>query len=244
MEGFNPDQSLLPSVGGSITAMSGGGQEGGLIRKWSSGQVDYQDTTILGLDSTNFVSATYTPILTNLAPSLQTVNFAQYFNDEGKNTNDALKEEVLNTAFTTYLKDMEITIESDNANAITNENIQAVLDSLNLPINIGNVSIRLAQDGLTIQIVIDESSIPSKTNLPEFPPPESPPPESPRPGSPPSEEDSLPKSPPPPIITTNIPVKRGGYDTLEQAAKAAAEAALNAENDTFSVVSSTDSESE
>jgi hypothetical protein len=205
MEGFNPDQSLIPSVGGSITAMSGGGgQEGGELG--TDGKA-----AILELNETDFKGPLYTSVLKKLAPSLESVNFTQYWETEGSSNkkNESLKQEVLNSVLANHTNDMEITIESDSPIGITEAQIQEVLESLNVPIDIDKVKIRLAQDGLTITFLTGNST---------YTPPSLNPP--PPPGPPPT-------PPPRPPLTPSSPTKDGGFATLEEAAADAATQALN-----------------
>jgi hypothetical protein len=214
--------------------MSGGGQEGGELEADGVAR-------ILGLDASEFIKPEYTAILKKLAPTLESVDLTQYFepNANEPTKNEKLKQEVLNTSLSLYINDMDITIESDNPTGITPETIQAVLDSLNLPIDIGKVMIKLAADGLTISIFTGDVSYTPGSPLPP-PGPGSPP--GPRPGSPPPRPGSPPGSPPtgstpqpgspptgspPPSPGPRSPLAEGGFATREEAAVDAAERSLS-----------------
>ena len=176
--------------------MSGGGQEGGDLEADGVAR-------ILGLDASEFIKPEYTAILKKLAPTLESVDLTQYFESNGNepSKNEDLKREVLNTSLSLYVNDMDITIESDSPTGITPETIQAVLDSLNLPIDIDKVKIKLAADGLTINIYIGDASY-TPTSLPETPA-----------SSTEISEESRPSE--------------GGFATLEEAAIDATERSLN-----------------
>jgi hypothetical protein len=196
MEGFNPDQSLIPSVGGSITAMSGGGQEGGLTLANGTQSV---------LGSTKWVDLKkYESILQKLSPTVVNTQiidgkFWEKINTD-KKADDTLKEDILKTVLNDeYVPHMQITVESDKDGAITEANIQEALETLATSIDIDLVTIILDDTGLTIRI---------------------------GPGATASEKTT------------------GGYETLEAAAKAAAEEALNAEMREDSLGVSSDSENE
>jgi len=202
MQGYSPDVSLLPSGGGTITAMSGGGQEGGLQR------VD-GTTEVLGIKkSTEFEK--YKDILMKIAPNTignylnniynqhhqhSVYTLTTYFSEKhDKPADDELKEDILNTVLNDeYVPHMQITVESDKDGAITDTTIQDVLKTLAASIDIDLVNIVLDDTGLTIHIGS---------------------------GAPPQQAATAATT-----TTTGAPAPvKGGYETLEETAKAAAEA--------------------
>jgi len=221
MQGYSPDVSLLPSAGGSITAMSGGGQEGGLTVNGKS--------IILGSERVTDLKK-YQAVLQKIAPNSvgsNEINGNLWEKLNTKEEDDALKEDILNTLLTNeYVQDMQITIESDKDDGITEANIQEVLKSLATSIDIDLVSIILNDTGLTIRIGAPGPPAPGPAPGPAPPPAPGPaPPPAPSPSAPPPAPGPAP-DPPAPLPN---PLAKGGYETLEAAAKAAAEEALNAE---------------
>jgi hypothetical protein len=175
--------------------MSGGGQEGGLTLANGT-------QSVLGLTKWADLKK-YESILQKLSPTVVTTQVIDDKFWEGinvKEEDNKLKEDILKTVLNDeYVPHMQITVESDKNGAITEANIQEVLETLATSIDIDLVTIILDDTGLTIRI---------------------------GPGATASEKTT------------------GGYETLEAAAKAAAEEALNAEIREDLLGVSSDSENE
>ena len=153
MQGHNPDASLLPSVGGAITPMSGGGQEGGLQE--TSGRVHILETELTEYESKpEMVRA-----LQTLAPvEVGSLSIKDYFEKKGTAPKDdeALKREIMETILKPeYVKNMKFLIESNKDNGITDANIQAVITHLSKQsLDISTVIFSLDSTGLSIEISV------------------------------------------------------------------------------------------
>jgi len=152
MQGYNPDTSMVPSVGGAITPMSGGGQEGGLIdadgqdKVLKAGLVEYENNP-------EMVQA-----LQTLAPTeVGSLTIGDYFEKKRAPADDeALKREILGTIINPqYLKDMQFVVESKKDNGITEANIQAVITHLsNQSFDISKIIFSLNSTGLHIEMEV------------------------------------------------------------------------------------------
>ena len=152
MNGHNPDASLLPSVGGAIAPMSGGGQEGGLVD--ANGQSQVLQVGLVGYENNpEMVQA-----LQTLAPTeVGSRTIRDYFEKKGSPSDDeALKREILGTIIRPqYLKDMQFVIESKKDNGITEANIQAVITHLsNQSFDISKIVFSLDSTGLHIEMEV------------------------------------------------------------------------------------------
>lgn len=153
MEGHNPDASLLPSVGGAITPMSGGGmQEGGLLG--TNGQQVLEVVLSEYESHPEMVQA-----LQTLAPAeVGSRSIKEYFEQKGTTPKDdeALKREIMGTILKPdYVKDMKCVIESNKNDGITEANLQAVLQHLsNQSLDISTIVFSLDPTGLNIEMKI------------------------------------------------------------------------------------------
>jgi hypothetical protein len=145
MEGFNPDQSLIPSVGGSITAMSGGGQVGGEALD----QTENPQYAIIGMDETQFTK--HLSVLKQIAKPV--LDGPYNYNEQKGNTNEDIKIAILQNILT-YVEDMDILVESDKENAISDANIMNILTKMaDKQIDIINdIQFTMNDEGLTIII--------------------------------------------------------------------------------------------
>jgi hypothetical protein len=153
MQGHNPDASLLPSVGGTITPMSGGGMVGG-VQDATGNQTVLEVPLSVYTENPDLVSA-----LRTLAPKhFDSETIEKYFESKGSKPEDdqALKEEILATVLMPdLLQKAEKTIESNKTGAITPTNIQDVLAYLSKQqIDVSKIKLILSSAGLDIEIMI------------------------------------------------------------------------------------------
>ena len=160
MEGFNPDQSLIPSVGGSITPMSGGGQRGG-----EPNPPGTDGHNIVGLDVEGFKQDTMGTIFKLLAPTIfsSVTDLGQYWTDNKNENNSNIKNEIFKTLINTYLKDIEagLTIETDE-NVDENHIIEHLVQDTSMSfVDISNTQMKfdIANQLLTIEII---TTVPKK----------------------------------------------------------------------------------
>jgi len=206
MEGFNPDQSLIPSVGGSITAMSGGGQMGGEILDQNGTADSY---AIIGMNEAQFTK--HLPVLKQIAKPV--LDSSYIYNEQRSNTNEDLKTAILTNIFA-YMEDMDILVESDKENAISDSNIMQIITEVAAKqTDLKNFQFTMNDTGLTI-VIGDRDIFPSEA------PAAAPGPPAPGPPAP------SPSGPTPPLITPPPGPSTDGYSTVEDAAKAATEEAL------------------
>lgn len=157
MEGHNPDASLLPSVGGTITPMSGGGLEGGFQE--TSGRQQILETELAEYEShPEMVQA-----LQTLAPTeVGSLSIKEYFEKKGTGPKDdeALKREIMATIQKPeFIKDIKFVIESKKNDGITEANIQAVLAHLSKQsLDISTALFSLDPTGLSIEIPIAKAT--------------------------------------------------------------------------------------
>jgi hypothetical protein len=161
MEGFNPDQSLLPSVGGNITPMSGGGQEGGLTVAGV--------TSILGLNETDFKKPENEAVLKAIAPNqIGTTSINAYWDTKKDSAEDdeVLKRNILDTILSTpdYIEKLKFLIESETP--LKDEEMPAIVESLKTSIDLKNVTITLNDTELKVVIKMPSATPPSATPLP------------------------------------------------------------------------------
>jgi hypothetical protein len=114
MEGFNPNQSLIPAVGGNITPMSGGGytDAGGTFREFG-----------LTLDEYNAKKNVYEPIIKKLLPSI-TAGIETLFTSRGSDenpTNDQIITEILSSVGKMNKNDIQILVQSKNKEFVITE---------------------------------------------------------------------------------------------------------------------------
>jgi hypothetical protein len=143
MEGFNPNQSLLPAVGGHITPMSGGAKI----------QVKTGVFTILGLTEIQFTDPKNIAILRMLAPIRlgAVTDMKQFFEDESAD-NTELEKEVLTNAVKLFGKDIISYWDSDKENGITKSNMGNLKEALKgKKVDLSKVQITLNPSGLEIK---------------------------------------------------------------------------------------------
>jgi hypothetical protein len=207
MEGYNPNQSMLPSVGGNITPMSGGGglQEGGEVLRMNP-----DEYAIIGLTEEQFKNADNKAILKKLAPSilgpLDDAKWATYYNEKKGGDNIDIKRNILDSVFASFVNqtDMKIQIEAIDGSDIPEDAVSGILDIfIKNAIDESKMKMTLNDTGLIIQIGDGPMvlHVPSAT-IPVI---------------------STPPTPPSPTS------REGGFDTLEEAARRAAEEALNSD---------------
>ena len=106
MEGFNPDQSLIPSVGGSITPMSGGGQTGG---EQNTDPMKLDGYNIVGLEEATFKSSAMQSVLKQLAPSIfaSVADVNQLWTDNFNTDNSNIKNAIFERLIDNYITEVE-----------------------------------------------------------------------------------------------------------------------------------------
>jgi hypothetical protein len=231
MEGYNPNQSMLPSVGGNITPMSGGGmQEGGEVIRMNP-----DEYAIIGLTEEQFKNADNKAILKALDPRnlgpLDDTKWAAYYNEKKSDDNMDIKRNILEKVFASFVNqtDMKIQIEAIDGSDIPEDAVSGILDTfIKNAIDESKMKMTLNDTGLIIQIgdgpmvlpVSSSAAVPVVSTASPSSSPLSP------------IDTTTPVIPPPEVTTTaaeDETTLEGGFDTLEEAARRAAEAALNSD---------------
>jgi len=149
MEGFNPDQSLIPSVGGSITPMSGGGQIGG--EQNNPGTEQYN---IVGMDQDRFKSPDIQSILKQLAPTIFTdvTEAGEFWNQNYKEDNLDIKNAIFDTLITNYYDQImqNMTIETDVKGTIDKSYI---IRELSKHAEESNIKLKFTDENIEIELL-------------------------------------------------------------------------------------------
>jgi hypothetical protein len=163
MQGHNPDASLLPSVGGAITPMSGGGMVGGVL--------DIKgNQTVLEVSLNDYkANPDLVSALKTLAPShFNAPTIDLYFEQKATSPEDdrLLKEEILAKVLTPdFIDKADRTVESNKTGAITPTNMENVLAYLSSQqIDVSKIKCILHSGGLDIEILVPgtEESTPER----------------------------------------------------------------------------------
>lgn len=163
MEGFNPNQSLIPAVGGNITPMSGGGytDAGGSFREFGLTQAEF-----------NLNRVVYEPIIKKLLPSI-TADIQTLFNSRGSDetpTNDQIITEILSSVGKMNKNDIQILVQSKNKEfVITELIIPDILAGYKTQIDSDKIQVYFDETGLVIDINNDMKV--SSTSGPAVPTP-------------------------------------------------------------------------
>ena len=164
MQGHNPDASLLPSVGGTITPMSGGGMSGGV--QDAKGNLTVLEAPLAAYTGNpDLVTA-----LRTLAPRhVGSETIEKYFELKGSDPKDdiELKEEILATVLTPDLiQKAQRTVTSNKTGAITTTNIENVLAYLSKQqIDVSKIKFILGLEGLDIEIIIPGLETPKQVTF-------------------------------------------------------------------------------
>jgi len=148
MDGFNPNQSLIPAAGGSITPMSGGGYS-------------YKDDNVyrefgLTFEEFNANKTVYEPIIKKLVPSLNDVELNKSFwsaDDPNHIPNDEIIRETIETIEKMDKNDIQILVQSKNKEFVMNdESIPSILEAYKDQIDSKNIQVYFNETGLVIDI--------------------------------------------------------------------------------------------
>ena len=165
MEGFNPNQSLIPAVGGNITPMSGGGytDAGGAFREFG-----------LTLAEFNLNRAVYEPVIKKLLPSI-TADIDTLFNSRGSDenpTNDQIITEILSSVGKMNKNDIQILVQSkDKEFVITDINMPDILAGYKTQIDSDKIQVYFDETGLVIDINNDMKVSSTPANVTTLPAP-------------------------------------------------------------------------
>ena len=166
MEGFNPNQSLIPAVGGNITPMSGGGytDAGGAFREFGLTLAEY-----------NAKKDLYEPIIKKLLPSI-TAGIETLFTSRGSDenpTNDQIITETLSSVGKMNKNDIQILVQSKYKEfVITEINMPDILAGYKTQIDSDKIQVYFDETGLVIDINNDmKVATPTNVNVTTLPGP-------------------------------------------------------------------------